>query len=152
VHAAIDADVTLLDTAEMYGNEELVGRASAWTPRRGAARLEVRGAEGGSGRFDDWSVTPTPPRGASCEGSLRPLGVNVIDLYYLHHRSEVTPIKETVTAMAELVATGKIRAIGLSNVTVGDVRRAHAVRYRHFRNSGRLAFFAVYVVSSAAAP
>ena len=64
---------------------------------------------------------------SSCEASLRRLGVEVIDLYYLHHRSEDTPIEETVTAMAELVAAGKIRAVGLSNVTVDDIRRAHAV-------------------------
>jgi aryl-alcohol dehydrogenase-like predicted oxidoreductase len=64
---------------------------------------------------------------ASCEKSLRLLDVETIDLYYLHHRSEETPIEETITAMAELVGSGKIRAIGLSNVTAEDVRRAHAV-------------------------
>ena len=128
VHAAIDAGVTLLDTAEMYGNEELVGRAVRG--RRDevllCSKFGVRW--GDSDRFDDWSVhADAATVASSCEGSLRRLGVDVIDLYYLHHRSEVTPIEETVTAMAELVAAGKIRAIGLSNVTVGDVRRAHAV-------------------------
>ncbi len=128
VHAAIDAGVTLLDTAEMYGNEELVGRAVHG--RRDevllCSKFGVRW--GGSGRLDDWSVhADAATVASSCEGSLRRLGVDVIDLYYLHHRSEVTPIEETVTAMAALVAAGKIRAIGLSNVTVGDVRRAHAV-------------------------
>ncbi|WP_155853955.1 aldo/keto reductase [Arthrobacter sp. H5] len=58
---------------------------------------------------------------------MRRLGVDVIDLYYLHHRSEGTPIEETVGAMAELVKQGKVRAIGLSNVTAEDLHRAHAV-------------------------
>lgn len=83
---------------------------------------------GESGRFDDWSVqTDADTVARSCEASLRRLGLDVIDLYYLHHRSEETPIEETVTAMAELVTAGKVRAIGLSNVTIEDVRRAHAV-------------------------
>ncbi len=128
VHAAIDAGVTLLDTAEMYGNEELVGRAVHG--RRDevllCSKFGVRW--GGSGRLDDWSVhADAATVASSCEGSLRRLGVDVIDLYYLHHRSEETPIEETVTAMAGLVTAGKVRAVGLSNVTVGDVRRAHAV-------------------------
>ena len=71
---------------------------------------------------------PTPPTSTSaCEASLRRLEVEVIDLYYLHHRSDETPIEETVSAMAELVEQGKIRALGLSNVTPDDLRRAHAV-------------------------
>ncbi|MBU1801821.1 MAG: aldo/keto reductase [Actinobacteria bacterium] len=128
VHAAIDAGVTLLDTAELYGNEELVGRTIHG--RRDevllCSKFGVR--RGDSGRFDDWSVhADAATVAASCEGSLRRLGVDVIDLYYLHHRSEITPIEETVTAMAKLVVAGKIRAIGLSNVTAEDVRRAHAV-------------------------
>ncbi|MGL5909747.1 MAG: aldo/keto reductase, partial [Phycicoccus sp.] len=64
---------------------------------------------------------------SSCEGSLRRLGVETVDLYYLHHRSEETPIEDTVEAMAGLVSAGKVRAIGLSNVTTDDVRRASAV-------------------------
>lgn len=128
VHAAIDAGVPLLDTAEMYGNEELVGKAVRG--RRDevllCSKFGVRW--GDSGRFDDWSVhADAATVVSSCEGSLRRLGVDVIDLYYLHHRSEITPIEETATAMAELVRAGKIRAIGLSNVTVDDLRRAHAV-------------------------
>ena len=128
VHAALDEGVSLLDTAEMYGNEELVGRAIAGRRDEVLLCSKFGVVWGESGRFDDWSVRAD---GASvmrsCEASLRRLGVDVIDLYYLHHRSDETPIEETVTAMAELVAAGKIRAIGLSNVTVDDVRRAHAV-------------------------
>ena len=128
VHAAIDAGVILLDTAEMYGNEELVGRTVRG--RRDevllCSKFGVRW--GDSGRFDDWSVhADAATVVSSCERSLRRLDVDVIDLYYLHHRSEITPIEETITAMADLVAAGKIRAIGLSNVTADDVRRAHAV-------------------------
>ena len=128
VHAALDQGVTLLDTAEMYGNEEVVGRAVAG--RRDdvllCSKFGVVWDE--SGRFDDWSVRADAATVArSCDASLRRLGVDTIDLYYLHHRSEETPIEETVTAMAELVAAGKIRAIGLSNVTIDDIRRAHAV-------------------------
>ena len=68
-----------------------------------------------------------PPSSRRATASLQRLGVDVIDVYYLHHRSEDTPIEETVTAMSGHVAAGKIRAVGLSNVTVDDIRRAHAV-------------------------
>ena len=127
VHAALDEGVTVLDTAEMYGNEELVGRTIAG--RRDEVLLCSKfGVRWGGSGPDDWSVHADPATVVrSCDTSLRRLGVDVIDLYYLHHRSEETPIEETVTAMAELVAAGKIRAIGLSNVTVDDLRRAHAV-------------------------
>ncbi|MGH3353919.1 MAG: aldo/keto reductase [Nocardioides sp.] len=125
VHAALDLGINVLDTAEMYGNEELVGRTIAG--RRDEVTLCTKfgvrwvGSEDFSVHADAASVV------ASCEGSLRRLGVDTIDLYYLHHRSEDTPIEETVTAMADLIDAGKIRAIGLSNVTEEDVRRAHAV-------------------------
>ena len=93
VHAAIDAGVILLDTAEMYGNEELVGRTVRG--RRDevllCSKFGVRW--GDSGRFDDWSVhADAATVVSSCERSLRRLDVDVIDLYYLHHRSEITPI------------------------------------------------------------
>ncbi|MGL5862784.1 MAG: aldo/keto reductase [Phycicoccus sp.] len=128
VRAALDSGVHLLDTAEMYGNEELVGRAIAG--RRDEVTLCTKfGVRwGGSGRFDDWSVHADPATVvSSCEGSLRRLGVETVDLYYLHHRSAETPIEHTVEAMVDLVSAGKIRAIGLSNVTTEDVRRASAV-------------------------
>lgn len=128
VHAALDRGVTLLDTAQMYGNEELVGRGIKGRRDEVLLCTKFGVVWGASGRFDDWSVqadAATVVR--SCEESLRRLGVDVIDLYYLHHRSEDTPIEETVSAMATLVDEGKIRAIGLSNVTIEDVRRAHGV-------------------------
>ena len=128
VHAALDAGITLLDTAEMYGNEELVGRTIAARRDEVALCSKFGVVWGDSGRSDDFTVRADAATVvSSCEASLRRLGVDVIDLYYLHHRSDETPIEETVAAMAGLVAAGKIRAVGLSNVTVDDVRRAHAV-------------------------
>jgi aryl-alcohol dehydrogenase-like predicted oxidoreductase len=63
----------------------------------------------------------------ACEASLKRLGIEAVDLYYLHHRSDTVPIEETVGAMAELITDGKVRALGLSNVTAEDLHRAHAV-------------------------
>ncbi|RZS34232.1 aryl-alcohol dehydrogenase-like predicted oxidoreductase [Herbihabitans rhizosphaerae] len=128
VHHALDLGVTFLDTAAMYGtkpgdNELLVGRALR--TRRAEALLCTKfGVELGDGwwkyRGDRDYVH------ASCEASLRRLGTDVIDLYYLHHRIDEVPIEETVGAMGELVAAGKVRHLGLSNITVEDLRRAHA--------------------------
>lgn len=127
IHAALDAGITMVDTADAYGNEELVGRAISG--RRDEVLLAgkfglVWRAEVAGGF--DVRADPSYVRQA-CEASLRRLGVDEIDLYYLHHRSDETPIEETVGAMAELVAQGKVRALGLSNVTAQDLRRAHAV-------------------------
>jgi aryl-alcohol dehydrogenase-like predicted oxidoreductase len=127
VHAALDAGVTMVDTADAYQNEELVGRAIRG--RRDEVLLASKFGlvwrdEVASGF--DVRADPSYVRQA-CEASLRRLGVDVIDLYYLHHRSERTPIEETVAAMADLVTQGKVRALGLSNVTAQDLRRAHAV-------------------------
>jgi len=80
----------------------------------------------GEGR--DWSVRADPAYvRQACEASLRRLGVEAIDLYYLHHRSDETPIEATVAAMAGLVEQGKVRSLGLSNITAVDLRRANAV-------------------------
>ena len=80
------------------------------------------------GTGDDWTVRADAAYvRQACDASLARLGVDTIDLYYLHNRSDETPIEETVSAMAGLVEAGKIRAIGLSNVTEDDLRRAHAV-------------------------
>lgn len=126
IHSALDAGITMVDTADAYGNEELVGRAI-----RGRQDEVLLASKFGlvwraevAGGFDV-RADPSYVRQA-CEASLRRLGVNEIDLYYLHHRSDETPIEETVGAMAELVAQGKVRALGLSNVTAQDLRRAHA--------------------------
>ena len=128
VRAAVEAGVTLLDTAEMYGNEELVGRAVAAHRDQLTLCSKFGVYWGTSGRFDDWSVRADPATvRTAIEGTLRRLDVETVDLYYLHHRSDQTPIEDTVEAMADLRRSGKIRALGLSNVTVDDVRRAHAV-------------------------
>lgn len=130
IHQALDQGVNLLDTADMYGpyrNEELVGRAIK--SRRSEVVLATK-----FGIMRD----PTNPavRGicgkpdyvrSSCEGSLRRLGVEVIDLYYLHRVDPSTPIEETVGAMAELVRAGKVRHLGLSECSAATLQRACAV-------------------------
>lgn len=127
IHAALDAGITMVDTADAYQNEELVGRAIR--DRRDevllASKFGLVWRDQVAGGFDV-RADPSYVRQA-CDASLRRLGFDVIDLYYLHHRSDKTPIEETVQAMAELVGQGKVRAIGLSNVTAEDLRRAHAV-------------------------
>ena len=125
IHRALDAGVSLVDTADLYRNEALVGRAIS--SRRDEVTLCSKfGVVWGKG--DDWSVRADSAYvHQACEASLRRLDVDVIDLYYLHHRSDETPIEDTVTAMAELVEQGKVRALGLSNVTAEDLRRANAV-------------------------
>lgn len=126
--AAIDAGVTMMDTAEMYGNEQIVGRALGVNRDRVTLCSKFGVYWGSSGRSDDWSIRADPATvRTAIEGSLQRLDVDHLDLYYLHHRSDDTPIEETVGAMAELRDAGKIRALGLSNVTVDDIRRAHAV-------------------------
>jgi len=109
----------------MYGNETLVGRAISG--RRDEVLLCSKfGVIWGEG--DDWSVRADAAYvQQACEASLRRLEVDVIDLYYLHHRSDETPIEETVAAMADLVEQGKVRTLGLSNVTGDDLLRANAV-------------------------
>ena len=127
IHRAIDLGVTLIDTAESYGaNEELVGRAIK--DRRDQVVLAtkfglVSHANGGVFGIDS---SPANVR-ASVEGSLKRLGTEHIDLYYQHRVDPNTPIEDTVGALAELVAEGKIGHIGLSEAWVDTVRRAHAV-------------------------
>ncbi len=128
VRAAIDSGVSMLDTAEMYGNEEAVGRAIGANREHITLCSKFGVYRGPSGHPDDWSVrADSATVRAAIDGSLRRLDVDHLDIYYLHHRSEDTPIEETVNAMAELRQAGKIRALGLSNVTLDDIRRAHAV-------------------------
>ncbi|HCE41856.1 MAG: aldo/keto reductase [Alcanivorax sp.] len=130
LHAALDAGVNLIDTADMYGphtNEELVGRAIA--DRRDRVFLATKfgvvldpsdpHARGVDGR-------PEYVRRA-VEGSLRRLGVDHIDLYYQHRIDPAVPIEDTVGAMADLVREGKVRYLGLSEAAPDTVRRAQAV-------------------------
>jgi aryl-alcohol dehydrogenase-like predicted oxidoreductase len=129
IHRALDLGVTHLDTAEIYGpyaNEELVGRAIKG--RRDQVVLAtkfglVSHAGGGPGVLDG---SPANIR-VAVEGSLKRLGTDRIDLYYQHRVDPNTPIEDTVGALAELVAEGKVRYIGLSEAGPATIRRAHAV-------------------------
>ncbi len=129
IHRALDLGVTLLDTADMYGpftNECLVGRAIAG--RREEVQLATKfgivRSENSTRRSIDGS--PAYVR-AACDASLGRLGVEVIDLYYLHRVDPGVPIEDTVGAMAELVSAGKVRHLGLSEAAPATIRRAQAV-------------------------
>ncbi|MET9522499.1 aldo/keto reductase [Streptomyces coeruleorubidus] len=129
IHRALDLGVTHLDTAEIYGpfiNEELVGQALRG--RRDqvvlATKFGMFSHSGGGAYVLDSS--PANIRTA-VEGSLKRLGTDYIDLYYQHRVDPDTPIEETVGALAELVAEGKVRHIGLSEAGGETIRRAHAV-------------------------
>ncbi len=129
IHRALDLGVTFLDTADVYGaghNEVLVGRAIHG--RRDEVRLATKFGIDRSG--GDAARVIRGERGyvkRACESSLLRLGVDVIDLYYLHRPPQTAEIEETVGAMAELVAEGKVRYLGLSEVDSALLRRAHAV-------------------------
>jgi aryl-alcohol dehydrogenase-like predicted oxidoreductase len=130
LHHALDRGVTFFDTADMYGpytNEELLGRALRG--RRTQAFIAtkfgfVRDPENSAAR----TVDGTPARVAqACENSLKRLGVEYIDLYYLHRADPKVPIEDTVGAMAQLVRAGKVRHLGLSEVSPATLERAHGV-------------------------
>src|ERR1700712_2299951 len=129
IHRALELGVTFIDTADVYGaghNEVLVGRALH--DRREQAQLATKFGIDRSGG-DQARVI----RGEAnyvkraCESSLLRLGVEVIDLYYLHRPPQTAEIEETVEAMAELVTEGKVRYLGLSEGDESLLRRAHAV-------------------------
>jgi aryl-alcohol dehydrogenase-like predicted oxidoreductase len=130
IHRAIEIGITFFDTADIYGphtNEELLGRtlqghreqviiATKFGILRDPDRPQFRGMNG----------KPDYVR-KSCEGSLRRLKIDCIDLYYQHRVDPDTPIEDTVGAMAELVHEGKVRFLGLSEASAETIRRAHAV-------------------------
>jgi len=130
IYRAIELGITFLDTADMYGtgeNEKLVGKAihgkrdevflaTKFGIVRDPNNPGIRGVNG----------SPEYVR-ASCDASLKRLGVEHIDLYYQHRVDPKTPIEETVGAMAELVSAGKVRQIGLSEASAATIRRAHKV-------------------------
>lgn len=127
IREAIEAGVTLFDTADIYGpyeNEKLVGEALR--PVRDQVEIATKF---GNVRLPDGTRTidgsPDYVHRA-CDDSLGRLGVDVIDLYYQHRVDPEVPIEETVGAMAELVAAGKVRYIGLSEAAAGTIRRAHS--------------------------
>jgi aryl-alcohol dehydrogenase-like predicted oxidoreductase len=131
IDAAVDAGVTLFDTANVYGgsqNEVFVGGALARVRDRVVIATKfgyTRPGGGGKGPSGALMVDGSPAQvHAACDASLARLGIDVIDLYYLHRVDPKTPIEETVGAMAELVAAGKVRYLGLSEVSEATVRRA----------------------------
>ncbi|AXG82066.1 aldo/keto reductase [Streptomyces paludis] len=129
LNRAVDIGVTFIDTAEAYGpfeNEKLIGRAL------GKRRHEITLATKFATEFDDDGTAHGLNGGAAyahraVDRSLRHLGTDVIDLYYLHRVDPRVPVEESVGAMAEMVRAGKVRHIGLSEATPDQIRRAHAV-------------------------
>jgi aryl-alcohol dehydrogenase-like predicted oxidoreductase len=127
---ALDRGVTFFDTADIYGpytNEELLGRAL--TGRRAQAFIATKfGFVRDPENPEATAVDGTPARVArACEDSLKRLGVEYIDLYYLHRADPKVPIEDTVGAMAQLVRAGKVRHLGLSEVSPQTLERAHGV-------------------------
>jgi len=160
IHAALDAGVTLIDTADAYcidesevgHGERLVARAlSAWPGDRDRVLVATKGGhtrEGG-----EWYLDGRPEHlRQACEASLRALGVEAIGLYQFHRPDPKVPFAESVGAMAELKAAGKVRLVGLSNVSVDQIKQARQLvqvasvqnefspRFR--RSEGELAFCA----------
>ena len=141
IRAAIDLGVNFFDTADGYGaaditwgvqirgfghNERLLGEAIAG--RRDEVVLATKFAAKINDANDGIAIDGRPEYvAAACDASLRRLGVDAIDLYYYHRLDPNVPIEDTVGAMSELVAAGKVRAIGLSEVGPEVIRRAHAV-------------------------
>ncbi|WP_405883523.1 aldo/keto reductase [Streptomyces sp. NBC_01136] len=128
LNRAVDLGITHIDTAEAYGpfaNEMLIGRAL------GRRRAEISLATKFATEFDDDGTahghngSPAHAHRA-VDRSLRHLGVDVIDLYYLHRVDPQVPVEETIGAMGEMVAAGKVRFLGISEADPGTIRRAHA--------------------------
>jgi aryl-alcohol dehydrogenase-like predicted oxidoreductase len=129
IQRAIELGVTFLDSADMYGpftNEELVGKAIAGRRDDFVVATKFGNMRGEQGEFLGINGSAEYVRSA-CEGSLRRLGVETIDLYYQHRVDVATPIEETVGAMAELVQEGKVRYLGLSEAAPDTIRRGHSV-------------------------
>jgi aryl-alcohol dehydrogenase-like predicted oxidoreductase len=160
IHAALDAGVTLIDTADAYcrdnsetgHGERLVRKAlDAWPGDRDRVLVATKGGHTRPG--GDWALDGRPEHlRQACEASLRALGVDAIGLYQFHRPDPKVPFLESVGAMAELKAAGKVRLVGLSNVSVDQIRQARQVvdvasvqnefspRFR--RSEGELAFCA----------
>ncbi|MGH6787274.1 MAG: aldo/keto reductase [Novosphingobium sp.] len=134
---ALDLGISMVDTADFYGkgartgtsewghNEQLVGNAIA-----GLRNQIVLATKGGYTFGPDGAPKPNGRPGYldhACERSLRRLGVDVIDLYYLHRVDPLVPVEDSIGALAELVHQGKVRHIGLSEATADEIRRGHAV-------------------------
>jgi aryl-alcohol dehydrogenase-like predicted oxidoreductase len=165
VHAALDAGVTLIDTADAYclggdevgHNERLVAKALAsWPGDRDGVLVATKGGHTRPGR--EWGLDGRPEYlRRACEASLRALGVEAIGLYQLHRPDPKVPFVESVGALAELQADGKVRMVGLSNVSVDQIEQARRLvavacvqnefspRFR--RSEGELAWCAAHRVA-----
>ena len=127
--AALARGVNFFDTADMYGSGRNEEQLAGFLKRRRddvvlATKFALQRDEAGG--FSGLSNDPAYIKQA-CEASLKRLGVDVIDLYYMHRRDKSVPVEDSVGAMAELVKEGKVRALGLSEVSVDTLRKAHAV-------------------------
>jgi aryl-alcohol dehydrogenase-like predicted oxidoreductase len=129
IHRALELGINFIDTAEVYGpyaNEELVGRALAG--RRNQVVLATKFGLISHRQGDALTLDSSPENiRIAIEGSLKRLGTDYIDLYYQHRVDPATPIEDTVGALSDLVAEGKVRHIGLSEAAPDTIRRAHAV-------------------------
>ena len=131
IHRALELGVTMLDTADVYGplhNERLVGKAIAGKRDQFvvATKFGFEIDDDGNWVMGSFNGRPEYVRKA-IERSLRNLGTDYVDLYYLHRVDPTVPIEETVAAMGELVTAGKVRHLGLSEVSGDQLRRAHAI-------------------------
>src|SRR5260221_13543605 len=129
IHRSIELGCTFPDTADMYvpaKNEGLVGRAIKDRRDKVVLATKFGNVRGPKGEFLGVKGTPEYVKQA-CDASLRRLGTDHIDLYYQHRVDKTVPIEDTVGAMAELVAQGKVRYLGLSEAGAATIRRAHAV-------------------------
>lgn len=135
IHAALDAGMTLIDTADAYcldgaetgHNERLIARAlREWSGPRDQVIVATKGGIVRAGSRWDRDGRPEHLR-AACEASLRALGVEQISLYQLHAPDPAVPFEESVGALAKLRREGKVRWVGLSNVSVEEIRRAEAI-------------------------
>jgi len=126
IRDALDRGITFLDTSDAYGaghNETIVGKAIKGRRDELVLATKFGNLGGRGGKFADGRPEFVA---ASCEASLKRLGVEVIDLYYQHRIDPSVPIEDTVGAMAKLVQQGKVRALGISEASPATVRRAHA--------------------------
>jgi aryl-alcohol dehydrogenase-like predicted oxidoreductase len=127
IQRALDLGITFLDTADIYGDSEVqVGKALRGRRDEAIVATKFGFVQQLPGREEQIDGSPKHVREA-CDASLRRLGIDAIDLYYLHRVDARVPIEETVGAMADLVRDGKVRRLGLSEVSPETLRRAHAV-------------------------
>jgi aryl-alcohol dehydrogenase-like predicted oxidoreductase len=132
LHRALELGVTLLDTADLYGNgrnERLLKKAIVDTGKRDQVIIATKFTFVRDPETDEGLGISGKPDYVkqACDRSLQRLGIDTIDLYYQHRVDPQTPIEDTVGAMADLVRAGKVRAIGLSEASAATIRRAHAV-------------------------